>query len=82
MQWGIFFLFGFTIYLEIIELKFCGFNYNIRKSIVERAQTETEYNEINKSFIFFENGDIEEFSKDELSEISKNSEKSIEFNKV
>ena len=73
---------GFTIYLEIIELKFCGYNYNIRKSIVERAQTEIEYNGINKSFIFLENGDIEELSKEELSETSKNSEKIIEFKKV
>jgi len=28
---------GFLIYLEIIELNFCGFNYNLRKNIVQRG---------------------------------------------
>ena len=28
---------GFLIYLEIIELNFCGFNYNLRKNIIDRG---------------------------------------------
>ena len=31
-------LFGFFIYFEIIELKFCGLNYNLRKYIIQRAR--------------------------------------------
>ena len=31
---------GFLIYLEIIELNFCGLNYNIRKNIIYRSQKE------------------------------------------
>ena len=30
-------IFGFLIYLEIIELRFCKLNYNLRKSIVKRS---------------------------------------------
>jgi len=30
-------IFGFLIYLEIIELKFCNFNYNSKKSIIKRS---------------------------------------------
>ena len=28
---------GFLVYLEIIELNFCGFNYNLRRKIIERS---------------------------------------------
>ena len=31
---------GFLIYLEIIQLNFCGLNYNIRKNIIYRSQKE------------------------------------------
>ena len=31
---------GFLIYLEIIELNFCGLNYNIRKNIIYRGDKE------------------------------------------
>ena len=31
---------GSLIYLEVIELRFCGLNKNTRKSIIERAKTE------------------------------------------
>ena len=31
-------LFGFLIYFEIIELKFCGLNYNLSKYIIQRAR--------------------------------------------
>ena len=34
-------LFGLLVYLEIIELNFCEFNYNLRKNIIERS---TNYN--------------------------------------
>ena len=29
---------GFLIYLEIIELNFCGFNYNLAKNIINRGE--------------------------------------------
>jgi hypothetical protein len=34
---------GCAIYLEIIELKFCGLNINIKRKIMERAQTDILY---------------------------------------
>ena len=33
-------LIGYSIYLEIIELKFCGLNKNIRKNIRKRARSD------------------------------------------
>ena len=30
-------LFGFMVYLEIIELNFCGLNYDVRKNITDRS---------------------------------------------
>ena len=35
-------IFGFLIYLEIIELNFCGFNYNLRKNIIDRSMKDIE----------------------------------------
>ena len=32
--------FGYLIYLEIIELNFCGLNYNLRNKIIRRADNE------------------------------------------
>ena len=32
---------GYLIYVEIIELKFCELNKNIRKAIIERGKRET-----------------------------------------
>ena len=40
----IFSFFGFLVYLEIIELNFCGLNYNLRDKIIKRA-----YNELLKN---------------------------------
>ena len=34
---------GCAIYLEIIELKFCGLNKNIKRNIMERAKTDILY---------------------------------------
>ena len=36
---------GFLIYLEIIELNFCGFNYNLRKNIKDRAMKDIQEND-------------------------------------
>ena len=38
---------GFLIYLEIIELKFCKLNYNIKENIMKRGRKET--NDMNKT---------------------------------
>ena len=32
---------GFLVYLEIIELNFCGLNYNLRRKIIERSIEES-----------------------------------------
>ena len=31
---------GFLIYLEIIELNFCGFNFNLKKNIIQRSESD------------------------------------------
>ena len=40
---------GYLIYLEIIELHFCKFDYNIRRNILERGVLEVDEVELNKS---------------------------------
>ena len=35
---------GFLVYLGIIELNFCGFNYNLRKNIIDRSIREANNN--------------------------------------
>jgi len=35
-------IFGFLIYLEIIELNFYGFNYNLRKNIIQRSMKDIQ----------------------------------------
>ena len=51
---------GFLIYLEIIELNFCKYNYNLRKNIIRRSTIDSKMSEKNSKFIFLEDGDIEE----------------------
>ena len=40
---------GYLIYLEIIELHFCKFDYNIRRNINDRGDLDANKNEIEKS---------------------------------
>ena len=49
-------LFGYTIYLEIIELRFLGLNEDIKKNIMKRSIRDSKLNntEINKSQTFDE----------------------------
>jgi hypothetical protein len=42
----IFALVGYTIYLEIIELRFCGLNNDIKKNIIKRSESESSLKEI------------------------------------
>ena len=39
--------FGFLIYLELIELRCCGLNYNLKKNIKDRSYTESDIKEYN-----------------------------------
>ena len=66
----IFSIFGLMIYLEIIELNFCGLDYNTRRTISVRAMSDQIEDDNEKKFIFLEDGDIEEIS---------NSKSTIEF---
>ena len=43
-------IFGFLIYLEIIEFEFCNFNYNSRKSIIKRSIDDVEQSIVNDDF--------------------------------
>ena len=57
----LFSIIGFLIYLEIIELNFCDYNYNIKINITRRSLLESnEINEPEKSF----NNEVEEQEED------------------
>ena len=40
---------GYLIYLEIIELHFCKFDYNVRRNILDRCQLKTNKTDLNVS---------------------------------
>ena len=64
-------LFSYSIYLEIIELKFCKLNNNLRKNIIERSRIDSEI-EIN--------GNDYENSEDDEDEVKdKENHAEIEF---
>ena len=39
-------IFALLVYLEIIELKFCNYNYNLRENIIQRSLEEYELNKV------------------------------------
>jgi hypothetical protein len=54
-------IFGFLIYLEMIELNFCNLNYNLKKTIIDRSIEDYELksdkeedidSDVNDSIIF------------------------------
>ena len=49
-------IFGFLIYLEILVLHFCGFDYNIKENIIERSSRDTS-NKTEETISFNINGD-------------------------
>ena len=51
---------AFLIYLEIIEFNFCRCNYNLKKNIIKRSESESSFDLYDSDFIFCINGDIEE----------------------
>ena len=74
-------LLGYSVYLEIIELKFCGLNKDLKRKIIERGERETihksnfinnednnENNDFDDSFIE-ENNDSGEKKEEELEKI-------------
>ena len=57
---------GFIIYLEIIELNCCNLNYDLRRTIKARSQTDAliiSDDEDDKVFVYLDNGDVEEVDK-------------------
>ena len=73
-------LIGFIIFLELIELNFCGMNYNLRKSIMARSIIDS-----NTDINIDDSGLIKEEEYHEKSESSFSSEKasqSSKFSKV
>lgn len=68
---------GFLIYLEIIELNFYGFNYDLRKNIINRSIYDSKNNKKITQFVFMEDGDVEEISDDGL---TKNQEGELNRN--
>ena len=61
---------GCLIYLEIIELNFCGFNFNLRKNIMKRSDEDAE--DINID-IDRNEGLIDDEISHKMSELSTNS---------
>ena len=57
---------GYIIYLEIIELKFCGLNKNIKKNIRIRAWSETNDNNSDNSSSDSDEGNEKETKKMEM----------------
>jgi hypothetical protein len=51
---------GFLIYLEMIELNFCGFNYNLKKNIVERSKSDYIETVLNEMAILQDNDDSDD----------------------
>ena len=51
---------GFLIYLEMIELNFCGFNYNLKKNIVERSKSDYIESVLNEMAILQDNDDSDD----------------------
>ena len=52
---------GFLIYLEIIELNFCNLDFNLRKSIINRANSEINILlENDKNYLLKEDEDLDE----------------------
>ena len=41
---------GFLVYLEIIELNFCGLDYNLKRKILDRGLIDVSKADFNKSF--------------------------------
>ena len=67
---------GYTIYLEIIELKFCGLDNDIKKNITERSIRECVINEID--FVMNKGKDDDKDSDDEDS-LDENKTTNIEM---
>ena len=68
---------GYIIYLEIIELKFCGLNQNLRKNIEKRASndritTEQDDDENDNNDSDDENAENEDNCNDKKEEIINN----------
>ena len=53
---------GYLIYLEIIELNFCKFDYNIRRNILDRCVLEADKNDLNSSLKTESDSDVEKVS--------------------
>ena len=68
-------LFAYLIYLEIIELRFCGFDKNIKKNLILKAKKENRNNFMNDN----DDESVDEDDDNDISKINKNRE-SIEMN--
>ena len=69
----IFAVFGYLVYLEIIELRFCGFDENLKRKIIIRAEGDT------LGSLMFEDNDE---SDDENSESRSRSDDNEQYNRT
>ena len=64
--------FGLLVYLEMIVLNFCGFNYNLKKSITERSIEEYELDKNMEIYDSIEDNDEEEEEEEKEKEAERN----------
>ena len=62
---------GYLIYLEIIELHFCKFDYDVRRNILDRCQLKTNKTDLN---ISIKTGDDSDFIDEQRAESEKDDE--------
>ena len=65
---------GYLIYLEIIELHFCRFDYNIRRNIVYRCFSKSNKTDLNTSIKSGDDSDNEKNSDEQKAESEKEEE--------
>ena len=71
---------GFLVYLEIIELNFCNLNFNLRKSIMKRANFESYECESERNDSTIINSEDEEETVDNINEKDTTSNLDITIN--
>ena len=60
---------GYLIYLEIIELHFCKFDYDIRRNINRRGNIEVDKIDLDKSYKSSSNSSSDEQNSDKENDI-------------
>ena len=63
-------IFGYLVYLEIIELHFCKYDYNIRRNILERSDLDADLSNLTSKSFSSLDGEKSSFSSNKTSKSS------------